>query len=181
MRRSRSCARDSRAQLGLTCQKPLFRACQQDGSLVERWLKKEYPQIQALAKREKATIFFEDESGIRSDFPHGTTWAPKGQTPVVRVTGARFSLKMISAVSARGELRFMVVRGRVDAGVFIEFLKRLVRGSPRKIFLICDGHPVHRARKVATFVASLEGALQLFFLPLSTPPSSIRTSSSGTT
>ena len=78
-------------------------------------------------------------------------------------------MNMISAVSPRGELRFMVVRGGVGAGVFIAFLKRLVQGSRRKIFLICDGHPAHRAKKVATFVASLKGQLRLFFLPPYSP------------
>ena len=77
------------AQLGLTCQKPLFRAYQQDASLVEQWLKSEYPRIRTMAKREAAEIFFEDESGVRSDFHSGTTWAPRGKTPVVRVTGQR--------------------------------------------------------------------------------------------
>lgn len=157
------------AQLGLSCQKPLFRAYQQDASLVARWLKEEYPKIQAEARREKAEIFCEDESGVRSDFHSGTTWAKKGETPVVRVTGPRFSLNMISAVSPRGELRFMVARGGVNAGVFIEFLKRLVQGSSRKIFFVCDGHPAHRAKKVTTFVASLKGKLRLFFLPPYSP------------
>ncbi|AWP24489.1 IS630 family transposase [Acidiferrobacter sp. SPIII_3] len=157
------------AQLGLSGQKPLFRAYQQDASLVARWLKEEYPKIRAEARRAKAEIFFEDESGVRSDFPSGTTWAKKGETPVVRVTGARFALNRISAVSPRGELRFMVVRGGVGARVFIEFLKRLVQGSQRKIFLICDGHPSHRAKRVTTFVASLKGKLRLFFLPPYSP------------
>lgn len=157
------------AQLGLTCQRPLFRAYQQDRSLVERWLKEEFPKIRTRAKREKAEIFFEDESGVRSDFHSGTTWAPKGQTPVVRATGQRFSLNMISAVSARGELRFMVVRGGVGAGVFIAFLKRLIHGQRRPIYLIVDGHPSHRSKKVKAYVESLQGKLRLFFLPPYSP------------
>ena len=157
------------AQLGLSCQRPLFRAYQQDRSLVERWLKEEYPKIRARAKRENAEIFFEDESGVRSDFHSGTTWAPKGQTPVVRATGQRFSLNMISAISARGELRFMVVRGGAGAGVFITFLKRLVHGQSRPIYLIVDGHPSHRAKKVKSYVESLQGKLRLFFLPPYSP------------
>jgi transposase len=157
------------AQLGLTCQKPLFRAYQQDRSLVERWLKQEYPKIRAQAKREKAEIFFEDESGVRSDFHSGTTWAPRGKTPVVRVTGQRFSLNMISAVSPRGELRFMVVRGGVGAGVFIDFLRRLMHGQRRPIYLIVDGHPSHRSKKVKAYVESLQGKLRLFFLPPYSP------------
>lgn len=157
------------AQLGLSCQKPLFRAYQQNQSLVEQWLKKEYPKIHAQAKREKAEIFFEDESGVRSDFHSGTTWAPKGKTPVVRVTGQRFSLNMISAVSAKGALRFMVVRGGVGARVFIEFLKRLLHGQRRPIYLIVDGHPSHRSKQVKAYIDSLEGKLRLFFLPPYSP------------
>lgn len=157
------------AQLGLTCQKPLFRAYQQNASLVEQWLKKEYPKIRAMAKRDKAEIFFEDESGVRSDFHSGTTWAPKGQTPVVRATGQRFSLNMISAVSPKGALRFMVVRGGVGAGVFIEFLKRLMHGQRRPVYLIVDGHPSHRSKKVKAYLESLRNKLRLFFLPPYSP------------
>ncbi|HSK29440.1 MAG TPA: IS630 family transposase, partial [Candidatus Limnocylindria bacterium] len=157
------------AQLGLSCQKPLFRAYQQNPSLVEQWLKQEYPRIRAMAKREAAEIFFEDESGVRSDFHSGTTWAPKGKTPVVRATGQRFSLNMISAISPKGSLRFMVVRGGVGARVFIEFLKRLMQGRRRAVFLIVDGHPAHRSKSVRSHVDSLGGRLKLFFLPPYSP------------
>jgi len=157
------------AQLGLTCQKPLFRAYQQNPSLVEQWLKQEYPRIRAMAKREGAEIFFEDESGVRSDFHSGTTWAPRGKTPVVRVTGQRFSLNMVSAITAKGSLRFMVVRGGVGARVFIEFLKRLMQGRRRAAFLIVDGHPAHRSKSAKHYVDSLGGKLKLFFLPPYSP------------
>lgn len=157
------------AQLGLSCQKPLFRAWQQDSSRVELWLKKEYPAIRAMAKRSGAEIFFEDESGVRSDFHGGTTWAPKGKTPIVRVTGQRFSLNMISAVSPKGSLRFMVVKGGVGARVFIQFLKRLMQGRRRPVYLIVDGHPAHRAKLVKNYIESLGGRLKLFFLPPYSP------------
>jgi len=157
------------AQLGLSCQKPLWRAYQQDGSRVEQWLKKEYPRIRAQAKREKAEVFFEDESGVRSDFHSGSTWAVKGETPIVRVTGQRFSLNMICAISPRGQLRFMVVKGGVGAAVFIRFLKRLVHGAKRPIFLIVDGHPAHRAKAVTRYIETLAGRLRLIFLPAYSP------------
>jgi transposase len=152
------------AQLGLICQ-PLFRAYQQNPSLVEQWLNKEYPRIRAMVKREGAEIFFEDESGVRSDFHGGTTWAPRGKTLVVRVTGQRFSLNMISAISPKGSLRFMVVRGGVGAWVFVEFLKSLMHGRQRTVFLIVDGHPSHRSKSARSYVDSLGGKLKLFFLP----------------
>jgi len=156
-------------KLGLTPQRPLRRAYQQDPKRVNRWLKKEYPQIRALAKREGAAIFFEDEAGIRSDFHAGTTWAPRGQTPVVEATGERFGLNLISAISPRGELRFMTLPGRMNATKFLEFLERLLEDADRPIFLIVDGHPSHRARKVFDFVRSTEGWLRLFFLPPYSP------------
>ena len=157
------------AQLGLTCQKPLMRAFQQNPSLVERWLKEEYPQIRALAKKTGAEIFFADEAGVRSDFHSGRTWAPRGQTPVIRVTGARFGFNMISAVSPKGSLRFMVVEGKVASKQFCEFLRRLTFKAPKPIFLILDGHPTHRSAKVKKLKESLQGKLQLFFLPPYSP------------
>lgn len=152
-------------RLGFTVQRPLIRAYERNPQAVERWLKAEYPAIQAEAKRVHGTIFFGDESGIRSDYHSGTTWAPRGKTPVVEQTGKRVSCNMLSAVSARGELRFMVKKGSVGAAVFIEFLKRLVHGMKRPVFLIVDGHPSHRAKMTTRFVESLNGKLRLFFLP----------------
>jgi transposase len=157
------------AQLGLSCQRPLVRAFQQNPELVEQWMKTEYPRIQALAKKCKAEIFFGDESGVRSDFHSGTTWGKKGETPVVQSTGKRFHLNMISAVSPRGELRFMTTKRGVSGGVFIEFLRRLILGATRPIFLIVDGHPSHRAKKVKQFIESTHGLLKIFFLPPYSP------------
>lgn len=153
------------AQLGLTCQRPLFRASEQDPTRVEHWRKQEYPAIQAAAKLMGAAIFFGDESTVRSDYHSGTTWGVKGQTPVVRRSAKRAKVNMLSAVSAKGELRFMLTSAKVDAAVFVEFLGRLIHNAAAPVFLIVDGHPVHRSRKVAAFVRQTEGRLQLFFLP----------------
>jgi transposase len=157
------------AQLGLSVQRPLHRAFEQDATLVQRWLKTEYPKIAKAAKKAGASIFFGDEAGVRSDYHSGTTWAPIGQTPVVRTTGQRFGCNMISAVSAKGELRFMITRGGVNADVFIMFLRRLLYGAKGPVFLIVDGHPTHRAKKTRAFVESTQGKLQLFTLPSYSP------------
>jgi transposase len=157
------------AQLGLSVQRPLHRAYEQDSSLVRTWLKKEFPKIKERAKREKATIFFGDEAGIRSDFHSGTTWGAIGETPVVCTTGQRVSCNMISAINAKGKMCFMVITGHLNAAVFIEFLKRLMSGGESKIFLIVDGHPSHRAKKTKRFVESVKKRLELFFLPPYSP------------
>lgn len=151
--------------LGFSAQKPLYQAWQQDATLVRAWEAEIYPAIRSEAKAKGATIYFADESGIRSDYHTGTTWAPVGETPVVEVTGRRFSLNMISAVSPRGDFRFMLHDGSVNAEVFKEFLKRLLIGADAPVFLIVDGHPIHKAKLVKSFVEAQNGMLKLFYLP----------------
>ncbi len=156
-------------RLGFTPQRPLYRAWQQDPKLVDDWREHAYPAVAARAKREGALIFFADESGIRSDHHAGTTWARQGMTPVVKATGARYGLNMLSAVSATGHFRFMTLEGHVNAQVFREFLQRLITGTRQKIFLIVDGHPAHKAGLVSKFVQDNADRLELFFLPPYSP------------
>jgi len=156
-------------QMGLTPQRPVWRAYQQKPEEVQRWLQEEYPRIKRMARQKKALIFFGDEAGVRSDHHAGTAWAVKGKTPVVSSTGARFGLNLISAVSAQGELRFMTVKGRVGAVQFIDFIKRLLHGSQRTVFLIVDGHPAHKAKMVARFIETVKDRFQLSILPPYSP------------
>jgi len=156
-------------QLGLSAQRPLWRAYQQNPEAVQRWLTEDFPKIQRRAKREGAQIFFADEAGVRSDYHSGTTWGKRGQTPIVSSTGARFGINLISAVSAQGELRFMIAKGRVTATVFIDFLKRLLVNATDPVFVIADGHPTHRAKLVERFVATQRGRLALYILPPYSP------------
>jgi len=156
-------------QMGLTPQRPVWRAYQQKPEEVQRWLQEEYPRIKRMARQKKALIFFGDEAGVRSDHHAGTAWAVKGKTPVVSSTGARFGLNLISAVSVQGELRFMTVKGRVGAVQFIDFIKRLLHGSQRTVFLIVDGHPAHKAKMVARFIETVKDRFQLSILPPYSP------------
>ena len=153
----------------LSCQKPLKRAYQRDPEKVDRWLKKQYPQIKSFAKKNNATIYFADEAGIRSDHQSGTTWGKLGETPEVISNGNRFSLNMISAVSNSGHMKFMVINGRFNADVFIDFIKRLLAGSTKPIVLIVDGHPAHKAQKVQKFIKSVADKFRMFFLPPYSP------------
>jgi transposase len=158
------------AQLGITPQKPLHRATERDDTLVGKWLKTEYPKIKKMAKAQGADIYFGDAAHIRSDHHAGRTWGKKGETPIVSTTGARYAMSLISAITSKGRMRFMVkATGGVNADVFIEFLKRLLVGETRKVFLIVDRGPAHRAKKTRAFVESLGGKLQLFFLPPYSP------------
>jgi len=155
---------------GFTPQKPMRRAYERDPVAVAAWLKEQYPATQKRAKEENALILWGDEMGLRSDDQIGRSYAPRGQTPVVNATGKRFGCNMISAISNLGQLWFMVFAGRLDAKLFIEFLARLLRVTDdRKLFLIVDSHPAHKAGKVTRWLAEKpderSGRLELFFLP----------------
>lgn len=152
-------------RLGLSPQRPLWRAWQADPEKVKAWKDIEYPAIAKAAKKARGTVYFADEAGIRSDHHGGTTWGAIGRTPVVKSTGARFSLNMISAVTGQGLLRFSTFTGSLTADTFIEFCKRLMVDTPGPVFLIVDGHPVHRAQKVKAFAAASNGKLRLYQLP----------------
>ena len=115
---------------------------------MQQWLKKEYPKIKAMARKEEAEIYFGDAAHIRSDHHAGRSWGRRGETPIVAATGARHGMSLISAITSRGHMRFMIKeKGGVNADVFIEFLKRLIAGAERTIFLIVDRGPAHRAKK----------------------------------
>jgi transposase len=150
---------------GFTPQKPMRRAYEQSEGAVRRWLGEEYPAIRARAKAEDAEIYWGDEMGLRSDHVVGRSYGLKGRTPVVDATGKRFGCSMISAITNRGRLNFMVFEGRFTGPVFLDFLRRLIRQAERKVFLIVDGHPVHRARKVRSWLQENAERIELFYLP----------------
>ena len=52
---------------GMTPQRPKKKAIQQDDAAVRRWLETDYPAIAERAKKEKATIFWEDETAVKQD------------------------------------------------------------------------------------------------------------------
>ena len=156
-------------KLGLSPQRPIRKAFQRDDALVRRFQEIAYPEIKKLAKKEKATIYFGDEASIRSNYHSGTTWSPIGKTPVVKTTGARFGINMISAVSRQGTLRFMTFDGSMNADKFIEFLQRLIYRAEKPIFLVLDGHAVHKSKKVTKFVEGSKGKLRIFILPPYSP------------
>jgi transposase len=151
---------------GMSPQKPMRRAYEQSDEAVRRWLEVEYPAIVKRAYRERAEILWADESGLRSDHTAGRTWAPIGKTPVTKGTGKRFKANMIAAISNTGTLRFRVFDEKFTGPLFLDFLKRLVKDNKgRKLMLILDGHPAHRARIVRDWVAANPELIELHFLP----------------
>jgi transposase len=151
---------------GFSPQRPQRRALEQNPAAVRHWLVTEYPAICAQAKREGGVVVWLDEMGVRSDAATGRSWAPVGQTPVIKRTGKRFRVNMISAISGAGMLRFRLFTGSFTGPVFVDFLGRLLRDcGRRKVHLIVDGHPVHRAKLVSAWVGRHAERIELHFLP----------------
>jgi len=150
---------------GFTPQKPVRRAYERDPEAVRRWLEQEYPTIHRRAKAHGAEIYWGDQMGLRSDHQAGRSYGRRGKTPVVSGTGKRFGCNMISTITNRGSLAFMVFTGRFNTPMMIKFLARLVRHAKHKVFLIVDRHPVHRARKLQRWVAERADQIELFYLP----------------
>lgn len=154
---------------GFTPQKPIRKAFEQNSTEVRKWVKRDYPKIAAEAKACGAEIHWADEMGVRSDHQTGTSYSPKGKTPVVRDTGKRFSHNMIASITNRGTLRFKLYKGMFTAAVFIGFLERLVKDAKRPVYVIADRHPVHKSAAVSRWLEKNSDRIRLFFLPAYSP------------
>lgn len=150
---------------GLSVQRPVKRAYERNEEAIKQWLAEIYPRIASRAKQERAQIYWGDETGLRSDDVRGRGYAPVGQPSVVQVPGKRFGCNVISALTNKGEMCFAVFEGRFQAETFIGFCERLIKHSRRKVFLIVDGHPAHRAKMVRQWLEAHSERIEMFFLP----------------
>ena len=154
---------------GFTPQRPIKRAYEQNPKKVQEWLNNAYPAIKERAKGEDAEIHWGDETAVSSDCHYGRSYAPKGETPVVRRNANRFSASMISSITRQGKVRFMCYQGAMNSHLFLTFLKRLVKDSPKKIFLIIDNLPVHHSKPIKKWLTEHSDEIELFYLPSYSP------------
>jgi transposase len=156
---------------GLTCQRPTKRACVQDVARIERFKKEEYPAISKRAKEEHAEIYWGDETGVsnRENFERG--FAEKGKTPVLPIPTKRERVNMISAITNQGHVRFIVYEDKMNQQLLLDFLRRLVAESDRKVFLILDNLRVHHGKIVAAWLEKHKNKIEVFFLPPYAPES----------
>ena len=154
---------------GFTPQKPMKKAYEQSPAAVKKWLDEEYPVIAACAKVEGAEIHWGDETGLRSDDVRGRSYAPQGQTPVIRVNNKRHGLSVISTVTNKGQMRWKAFDGALNSDILIDFLRRLVKDASRKIYLILDNLRVHHSKPVKAWLAEHKHEIEVFYLPSYSP------------
>jgi transposase len=154
---------------GFTPQKPKKRAYEQNPKSVQKWLDEEYPSIEKRARQENAEIHWGDETGARNSNQHGRSYAPKGKTPVKKTMAKRFSVNMVSTITNRGKVEFMIYSGTMNSDRLIEFMKQLIKGKKRKIFLILDNLRVHHSKIVKSWAEENKEKIELFYLPSYSP------------
>jgi len=154
---------------GFTPQKPTKRAYEQNPKLVAQWHETIYPEIQARAKKEKAEIHWGDETGIQNDAYNAKGFAPKGKTPVVRINATKSRVNMISSITNRGKVRFMLYKENMSSQVLIRFMSRLIKDADRKVFLILDNLRVHHSKVVKAWLEENKEKIAVFYLPSYSP------------
>ena len=150
-------------------QRPIKHSSKRNDQQIKNWLENEYPAIKKKAKREKAEIYWGDETTVRTSDVRGRGYAPKGKTPVVKNTEIRITLSMISAITNQGKVLWKLHEGNIDADKFVEFLKRLIWHRKKKIFLIVDNAQIHRSKKVKEWQKKNDRRIKIFYLPAYSP------------
>ena len=126
--------------------------------------------VEKRARRQNALIVFEDESGVSLLPSVRATWAPRGQTPVLRhpFNWKRLSLAGALAYEPDGSdahLFFELRSGAYNDETLIAFLSELNEVEQRNVVLIWDGLSSHRSRRMSDWIASQRHWLSVERLP----------------
>lgn len=152
-----------------TPQKPIRKAFEQKAEKVREWIEVEYPKIAKKAKKEGAAIFWCDETKVTNEVHNGRSYAPRGKTPIVRETAKKIKINMISAMTNKGEVRFMTYTSRMTQNKYLLFLARLVESADCKVYVIADNLSVHHGKKVKAWEEANIEKIALYYIPAYSP------------
>jgi|SRR5665213_3355723 len=152
-------------ELWWTPQIPIKRAIQRDEEAIERWRVEVWPELLERARRERRTLVFVDESGFYLLPGVVKTYAPKGQTPILRAKLTRDHLSVMGGMTPLGKVYTLVRQESLNGLHSIEFLRHLLRVAGRRLLVIWDGSPIHRRVAVKDFVSGTGGKMWLESLP----------------
>ena len=150
---------------GFSVQRPVKRAYQQNKEAVNEWVEETFPGINKRAKEEDAEIYFGDETGLQNTSNYAKGYAPKGKTPVVYTESKHIKINMLSAVSAKGKMRFLLHKESINSDKLIDFMRRLIHDSDKKVFLVLDNLKAHHSKKVSEWIEKHKDEIEIFFLP----------------
>ena len=154
---------------GFTCQRPTKKAYSQDDVKVKAFMENEYPAIAKRAALENAEIYWGDETGVSNQEQYLRGFSPRGVTPVLRVEARHEKISMLSAITGRGSVRFMIYDGAMNQQMLIRFMRRLTKDVDRKVFLILDNLRVHHGKIMQAWLEENKEKIEVFYLPAYSP------------
>src|SRR5262249_22507004 len=128
--------------------RPRRHARVQDPAEVDQWLNETYPNLAGTARNEGSDILWCDETGVAADEYPGYGYAREGRRATLEVPKPHIRVNLVSAISNEGLLRFMTFQGNMTGERILVFLKQLLRGATRKIYLIADQLKAHDTEAV---------------------------------
>ncbi len=154
---------------GFTYQKPERRYFEVNEEARQEWLRNEAPRIRAAVRKFRGILYFQDESNVSLTAFLGKTWAFRGQTPQVRVTGKRGGVTAMSALSGQGRLLFQLFTKRITSEEIKHFLgQMLLHHRRRHLVVVMDQAPPHVSKKTKDYIAT-EPRLHVYYLPKYSP------------
>ena len=154
-----------------TSKKPIKRAYERKEEKTIQWLKKDYPRIKRMAKKDNADIWWGDETACVSLPTNLKGYAPIGakKKPILTHPAKKFKINMISAITNTGKTMFSLYDESINVDRFIEFLQKVIDSSDKKVYMIVDNLRVHHANLVKDWVEENNEKIALFYLPAYSP------------
>jgi transposase len=153
-----------------TPQRPAIRNYKQNPEHVKQWIEVTYPQIKYRAKEECGEIFWGDETGIQNQCNYSRGYSLKGKTPTTKLSSDhKLRINMVSAINNQGKLRFMIYEEKMNQQRLIVFMKRLIKSSNKKVFLILDNLNAHHGKILKAWLEENKSKIEVFYLPSYSP------------
>jgi transposase len=154
----------------MTPRKPVKHAIQRNEEKILEWRNVIFRSIWERAKSIGALMCFGDEQGFNTHNNNEKSYSPVGQTPTVNVTGTRFSINVISAITLEGLMRYMTYDVPMNAKLFISFMARLIEAAHGvKVFFIVDNLKLHHSKLVSEWLGKHTNEIEIFYLPAYAP------------
>jgi transposase len=148
-----------------TPQAPIRRAIQRDETAIRRWRGEVWPELLRRGQRERRVLVFVDEAGFYLLPGVVKTYAPEGQTPVLREVVTRDHLSVMGGMTPAGKVYTLARQESLNGLHSVAFLAHLLRVAGRRLLVIWDGSPIHRRAAVQEFAAGTRGRVWLEALP----------------
>jgi transposase len=134
-----------------TYQKPILQASQRNEEEIADWLARGWPALKEQAEKEARTIVFIDESGFYLSPTITKTWAPVGETPVLRAPAGHEHLSVIGGLTLEGSLYMQIHESSIKAHEAVLFLRHLLMHIPERLLVLWDRSKIHKSREFDEF------------------------------